>query len=151
MMKTRRTARTWPASCATFTLLSLCLAGSVATGALACDRRPESNGGPRVAALHAERLPYPAVTDLPASGRGVTASAQHYVMVDGDEIVRLGERGAATTTDVSVDELLRAFWRLRRDPLGGRGAASPSAAPLVIAAGGNAGWNPRCGPQASST
>ncbi len=54
-------------------------------------------------------------------------------MVDGDEIVHLGERGAQGTTDVSVDELLRAFWRMRRDPLGGRGAATPSAAPLVIA------------------
>lgn len=135
MMKTRRLDRTWPASCAISTLLSFCLAGSIAAGVPACDQRPEDNGGPRVAALHAERLPYPAVADLPPSRRGVTASAEHFVMVDGDEIVSLGARGAATTTDVSVDELLRAFWRMRRDPLGGRGAATPSAAPLVIAAG----------------
>ena len=115
------------------TLLFLCLAGTMAAGILACDQRPESNGGPRLAAVHAERLPYPAVADLPASPRGVTASAEHFVLLDGDEIVHLGARGAQPSADVSIDELLRAFWRLRRDPLGGRGAATPSAAPLVIA------------------
>lgn len=100
----------------------------------ACDRRPEANGGPRVEALLAERPPYPPIEGLPTSSRGVTASAEQFVVVEPDEIVRLGERGMTATTDVSTDELLRALWRLRGDRLGGRGAASPSAAPLLIAA-----------------
>jgi len=109
------------------------LVAALAGPAAACDGRPESNGGPRVAALRSERAPYPSVAQLPLSARGVTPSAEHYVLVGGDEIVQLGRRGGATTTDVSVDELLRAFWRQRGDPLGGRGAATTSAAPLVIA------------------
>jgi len=86
-----------------------------------------------VASLRSERAPYPAVTDLPPSTRGVATSAEHFVVVDGDEILQLGRRGILGTTDVSIDELLRAFWRLRRDPLGGSGAATTSAAPLLIA------------------
>jgi hypothetical protein len=101
--------------------------------AAGCDRSAESSGGPRVAALRAERLPYPPVPDLPASAAARATSAEHFVLVSGDEIVSVGTRGRDGTSDVSVDELLRAFWRLRRDPLGGRGAASPSAAPLLIA------------------
>jgi hypothetical protein len=99
-----------------------------------CDRRPEANGGPRVEALLSERPPYPPIEGLPTSSRGVTANAEQFVLVESDEIVRLGERGLTGTTDVSIDELLRALWRLRGDSLGGRGAASPSAAPLLIAA-----------------
>jgi hypothetical protein len=110
------------------------LLGAVVLAA-GCDGSAESSGGPRVAALRSERLPYPAVPDLPGSAAARETSAEHFVLVDGDEIVRLGTRGSSTTTDVSVDELLRAFWRARRDPLGGRGAASPSAAPLLIARG----------------
>ena len=110
------------------------LAGLLASmGGLACDRRPESNGGPRIQALPDERPPYPPVTDLPASAAAEETRAEHFVVVEGDEVLRLGRRGIPNTTDVSLDELLRAFWRLRGDPLGGRGAASPSAAPLVIA------------------
>jgi hypothetical protein len=114
------------------TASALCLLAFAAAPA-ACDQSPESNGGPRVAALRSERAPYPSVTDLPSSTRGITASAEHFVLVGGDEIVQLGRRGAATTTEVSVDELLRAFWRQRGDPLGGRGAATTSSAPLVLA------------------
>jgi hypothetical protein len=117
--------------------LSRACAIGLACAALAaaggCDRSPEANGGPRIHRLHADRPPYPPVTGLPASARGVTTSAEQFVVVGGDEIVRLGTRGAADTTDVSLDELLRALWRLRGDSLGGRGAASPSAAPLLIA------------------
>jgi hypothetical protein len=112
----------------------LVLAGAVALAAPAgCDRRPEANGGPRIEALLSERPPYPPITDLPPSTRGVTASAEQFVVVEPDELVRLGTRGITGTTEVSTDELLRAFWRLRGDPLGGRGAASPSAAPLLLA------------------
>jgi hypothetical protein len=103
--------------------------------AAGCDGSAESSGGPRVAALRSERLPYPPVPDLPASAAATATSAEHFVLVNGDEIVRVGSRGSADITDVSVDELLRAYWRVRRDPLGGRGAASPSAAPLLIAQG----------------
>ncbi len=111
------------------------LVGTALIAALAagCDRRPESNGGPRGAALHSERPPYPAVAGLPRADRASLASAEIFILVDGGEMVRVGVRGSAKTTDVSVDELLRAFWRLRGDPLGGRGAATPSAAPLLMA------------------
>jgi hypothetical protein len=116
----------------TFKVMSWPLAALLAIAA-GCDRSPESNGGPRVAAFHAERAPYPAVEDLPRTRRASTAEAEIFILVDGDEMVRLGTRGSDRTTDVSLDELLRAFWRIRRDPLGGRGAATPSAAPLLLA------------------
>ena len=111
--------------------------GSIGVAALAigsaCDRRPEANGGPRIESLHVDRAPYPAVPDLPTAAEPAETRAELFVWIDDDELLRLGRRGSPKTIDVSTDELLRAFWRLRGDPLGGRGAASPSSAPLVVA------------------